>query len=400
MFNKSMTSVILPAYNQAIISRAALVVRPVRYPQWPRAFARHHSRTVNNSRFTYLSRLPQNRRFTNSHLRNGGAPANAAYSLLERFAVKDVCAELRDKISDGSLTRPEAARPLALFQTELDRLPADQAQRRAKEKLVGQTPLRWLWDQHDDLGFNDETDNRLVYFIMDLVVNEDREEMIWEWITSCHSAREYTADYIRYDWRGQALLGLVRAKAKDMNGSLDEALRTFFRGIAFQVDSGFPLPEALTSTFLQRQLTHPMPVKGVSEKMITTKKGFITPEEEYDRGTLQPRYPETSPDLWQKFHDYVGIVGSVREMAHARQAAMWLLHPKTPDPFPIVRLLKHADLDRSVRALRDRHASAFFWANCKSASRLLMRSGKHDEAEYVMAAASRLFNKPRKDSQS
>lgn len=224
--------------------------------------------------------------------------------------------------------------------------------------------------------------------------------MVWEWITSCHSAREYTADYIRYDWRGQALLGLVRAKAKDMNGSLDEALRTFFRGFTLRVGSGVQLPTGLTSIFLQRQLTRPMPVKGVSEKMVTTKKGFIHPREEYGRGGLQPRYPETSPDLWQKFHDYLGMVGSVREMAQARQAAMWLLHPKTPDPFPIVRLLKHADLDRYVQALQDRNASACFWTNCKAASRLLMRSGKHDEAEDVMTAARRLFNRREKTAKA
>ncbi|KAF1353245.1 hypothetical protein BDV97DRAFT_396095 [Delphinella strobiligena] len=133
----------------------------------------------------------------------------------------------RDYATPGKATNDTAAQCLQAFQVELHSLPGPARQAEIEKRSGGQTVLKWLWDKYDDV--RDPEDRMLISIMVSLLVAEGREQMAWDWMLNHETGRsDRLPENIRYTWRKFVAYSLVAAKAKDINGSLDEAFKTYF----------------------------------------------------------------------------------------------------------------------------------------------------------------------------
>lgn len=144
---------------------------------------------------------------------------------------------LRRYFIQDELTKDLATVCLEGFLKQLEALPSSEAiARKVQKEKVGQLVLQWLWDDYKNI--RNPEDHQLVDAIADLLVQEGQEEMAWEWIflpVKIKSSKETSGKDIQLQiiWRGHMVSALARAKAKDVRGSLDDAIEVIFRAWKF-----------------------------------------------------------------------------------------------------------------------------------------------------------------------
>lgn len=130
---------------------------------------------------------------------------------------------------EGSVTRAIADQCLEAFQEQLAGMNEEDAQAEIKKKAAGQIVLTWLWEQYDDMDHLH--DRPLITRMVDFVISEGHEEMVWDWI--CNNETRKTDVRIplkfRLEWRKTAACAIAQAKAKDLEGSLDNAIEVAIR---------------------------------------------------------------------------------------------------------------------------------------------------------------------------
>lgn len=131
----------------------------------------------------------------------------------------------RDYATLGKATNDIAAQCLQTFQVQLHNLPGPARPAEIEKRSGGQTVLNWLWDKYDDV--RDPEDRLLINIMVELLIAEGRERMAWDWMLNHETGRSIRLpENLRYNWRKFVAYSLVAAKAKDINGSLDEAFDT------------------------------------------------------------------------------------------------------------------------------------------------------------------------------
>lgn len=101
----------------------------------------------------------------------------------------------------------------------------------------------------------------------------------------------------------------------------------------------------------------------------------------------QPRYPETSEEMWQSFYHLLPLrkTSSSDVGLYERQAIMWLYHRQRPDPLPYFQYLREVDVDEDHHSHKQskqqgRNSRSVSCALCAT---LLAATGRHADARWV-----------------
>lgn len=257
---------------------------------------------------------------------------------------------------------------------------------------AGQIVLKWLWDQHDTI--QDPADAPLIDIMTELVISENKEILIWDWIRDKEPTNPTLPDEICLAWRKLAFGALIRAKAKNMRRSLDDSLKVFFGMIE---PGSCRVPLSASAVFLMVQLSSPLPeslaTKVSQSPSSTTPNGLEKPP------TKLVRFPKTSLDLWKRFHDWLSSKGAKlgSHSAELHQSYMWLFPRQTQkaDPYPALGMLKriHGSPMHPMRRIMKRDAIVRHAQQFSLCADLLDSMGDKEQARWARKANRQLFFK-------
>ncbi|KAI5199889.1 hypothetical protein E4T39_06018 [Aureobasidium subglaciale] len=260
-------------------------------------------------------------------------------------------------LRDGTLTKDIAASCLKT------------AVRREKyDGGLGEAAIKWLWKEHDSYEF--PRDVELLDFMIRLLVQERKEDLIWSWIEQKSRKGAHLGPKDRFVWRADAVRSLITAKAFASENSLDEALQVFFRAKS----STYSIPIAPARTETAKLLMMP-----------TNKEAFVTSQEPK---VEQPRWPNTDLKLWESF---LKAIDAREDVSEPFRVQLPLYRPDGPDPQPYLRYSRHlAGHPSLVKKMMKRQSLAPWIARGRHAEAVLRQNGHAEDANWLGAFTKEL----------
>lgn len=203
----------------------------------------------------------------------------------------------------------------------------------------------------------------------------------------------------RYPWRAMVLRGIVKAKLRDVHGSLDDALLALFRADELCKGRRQTVPIAGASALIEKQIMRVMEIPDTRSEQPERQGTLRSILESDDFGVGTPRFPKTSVAPWEKFYDAIGSkkhAGSAW-ITRQSQAHMMVNRPVKRDPFPAWEVLKDFASDPK-RRLQDLQKTTNFdqvrigiWSLNLVAVKLMRQMGHEDEAAHFYHLNDRVY---------
>lgn len=293
-------------------------------------------------------------------------------SLAEDHAAIRPMATLRDHFHEKTATRAIALQCLQAFRTQLDRLPASEAQAIIKHVGAGEFILQWLRSHDKDI--NEVADADLINLLVPMLASEGKENMIWTW------GLQDSQDMVL---RKLVAFAIVKSKADHEKKSLDESISAFFK-IFNMASRKHDTTLVGCMAYLDEQLTRSKEREPSRSKL----------DSEYQ--FAQPRFPWTDIDLIMKYRDSLYKVKS-RNLDSLQMTRAQIVCYHRPgheaDPLPTLKIIQAFDSNPVHYLRKRRHLSHISYCNhwFNLCAFHLDRIGEKEKAAWVRDVSKKNF---------
>lgn len=306
---------------------------------------------------------------------------------LEMNPGKDPITLLQEYHEKGNATIPIAIVCLARFQASLEALSAARRKAVIDETAAGKRMLLWIWQNKIYESEEFIKNVRLAELIVPFVIEEDREEYLWEWLAMDLRAGEADplppgtpAMKVRrhpYRWKGLIIRNIAVAKTQNAL-SLNAALRVLFR--AMELDGSELVPLVPICVFLRQSIASASP-SGRERRMRTDSVLY---------------------DRFIKAISSTRFDGPNSSVIQLNACDLHLRHPSKATPFPLLSLMKRAfdpheqrDGCRKLHAVFVKHTNdkqkKRKWSLFVKVVRQLEDRGCAEDAAWVRATCNQAF---------
>jgi hypothetical protein len=289
------------------------------------------------------------------HSRLASTTSSTPYARERKFRVlddQDPVAQFNTHLENGTLTKSLAHSYLK-----------DLSKQNRYDAGLGEATIKWMWNEHDRYEF--PRDVALLEQVVSHLVKEGKEELAWNWIEQKSRKTVASGPNARFVWRTDTVRAIISAKAfASDHDSLDGALEAFFRASS----SPYSIPLSPARMTLAQLLMMP---KG--------KTGLDSADVKAEIET--PRWPNTNPELWEKFFR---SIDPKKDVSEPFSVQLPLYRPNKPNAMPFLRHCRFlARNPGSVTSMTKKPSISPWIARGRHAEAVLRQQGHEKDANWL-----------------
>jgi hypothetical protein len=228
---------------------------------------------------------------------------------------------------------------------------------------LGEATIKWMWNEHDRYEF--PRDAALLEQMVRHLVKEGKEELAWNWVEQKSRKTAASGPNARFVWRTDTVRAIVSAKAfASDHDSLDGALEAFFRASS----SSYSIPLSPARMTIAQLLMMPKGKTGVDSA--DSKSEIET-----------PRWPNTNPELWEKF---LKSIDPKKDVSEPFSVQLPLYHPIRPNAMPFLKHCRFlAKNPGSVTSMTKKPSISPWIGRGRHAEAVLRHQGHEKDANWL-----------------